>query len=102
MIKADNVEQLESTLKSNLKIVTEYLSLFDIHNRGDLITNVVKHIEQLNWYNNHCLPKQNIKFFGVVHEDAIKFNAVENQKLTGLKNKLQQQAVALKQQANKK
>ena len=105
MIKADNPEQLESTLKSNLKIVNEYLSLFDVHNRGDLITDVIKHIQQLNWFNNHCLPKQDIKLFGLVHKDAIKINAVENQKLTGFKNKLQQQAktiVALKQQANNK
>tara|TARA_Y100000593_G_scaffold76277_1_gene140949 strand:- start:317 stop:1198 length:882 start_codon:yes stop_codon:yes gene_type:complete len=85
MIKADNPEQLESTLKSNLKIVQEYLSLFDIHNRGDLITNVVKHIEQLNWFNNKCLPEQNIKFFGVIHEDAIKINQIENIKKTAIK-----------------
>ena len=72
--------QVESTLYSSVKVITKQLDLLDNHERGDLITKVVKHIEQLNWYNNQCLPKQNIKFFGVIHKDAIKVNAVENQK----------------------
>ena len=72
--------QVESTLNSSVKVITKQLDLLDNHERGDLITKVVKHIEQLNWYNNQCLPKQNIKFFGVIHKDAIKVNAVENQK----------------------
>ena len=72
--------QVESTLNSSVKVITKQLDLLDNHERGDLITKVVKHIEQLNWYNNQCLPIQNIKFFGVIHKDAIKVNAVENQK----------------------
>ena len=76
--------QVESTLNSSVKVITKQLDLLDNHERGDLITKVVKHIEQLNWYNNQCLPKQNIKFFGVIHKDAIKVNAVENQKKVAL------------------
>ena len=72
--------QVESTLNSSVKVISKQLDLLDNHERGDLITKVVNHISQLNWYNNHCLPKQDIKFFGVIHKDAIKVNAVENQK----------------------
>lgn len=94
--------QIDDTIKSCLKVITKQLDIIDTHERGDIITKVVEHIQQLTWFNNHCLPKQNIKLFGLVHKDAIKINAVENQKLTGFKNKLQQQAktiVALKQVA---
>ena len=97
--------QIDDTIKSCLKVITKQLDIIDTHERGDIITKVVEHIQQLTWFNNHCLPKQDIKLFGLVHKDAIKINAVENQKLTGFKNKLQQQAktiVALKQQANNK
>ena len=77
--------QVESTLNSSVKVISKQLDLLDNHERGDLITKVVKHIEQLNWYNNKCLPEQNIKFFGVIHKDSIKFNAVENQKKVAIK-----------------
>ena len=72
--------QIDSTLNSSVKVISKQLDLLDNHERGDLITKVVNHISQLNWYNNQCLPKQDIKFFGVIHKDAIKVNAVENQK----------------------
>ena len=77
--------QVESTLNSSVKVISKQLDLLDNHERGDLITKVVKHIEQLNWYNNKCLPEQNIKFFGVIHKDSIKFNAVETQKKVAIK-----------------
>ena len=77
--------QVESTLNSSVKVITKQLDLLDNHERGDLITKVVNHIQQLNWFNNHCLPKQDIKLFGLVHKDAIKINTVENQKKVAIK-----------------
>ena len=84
-IKAKDIEQLNSTLNSNVKVIKEYLNLFDNHNRGDLITKVVEHIQQLTWFNTHCLPKMDIKLFGLVHKDAIQINHVTNAKKVAIK-----------------
>ena len=77
--------QIESTLKSCFKVITKQLDIIDTHERGDIITKVVEHIQQLTWFNNHCLPKQDIKLFGLVHKDSIQINHVTNKKKVAIK-----------------
>ena len=77
--------QIDDTIKSCFKVITKQLDIIDTHERGDIITKVVEHIQQLTWFNNHCLPKQDIKLFGLVHKDAIQINHVANKKKVAIK-----------------
>ena len=77
--------QIDDTIKSCFKVITKQLDIIDTHERGDIITKVVEHIQQLTWFNNHCLPKQDIKLFGLVLKDAIQINHVANKKKVAIK-----------------
>ena len=79
--------QRDSTLNSCVKTINDYLDLFDNENRGDLITLVIEHTQQLTWFNKNSLPQQNIINYGLVHKDSIKINQVENIKKVSVNKK---------------